>query len=203
MSWSISGRSATVQATGYRRVVFLTSGLYFAMRERTRTLWSSNPNVFSELIRNLIPGMYALVLVDGKGPFSFQEYGINYPIACPVDAQVSHSCPAESHDLHIYTTGFFLAHSTVWLMCVQSLAAFDISKHVENGVEVTPEFNQEGATIMLVFTCCLTWYSLSLTSVSHSSAIRRLSNVRSSPDRRRPNVSSGRNSRCRVAESTE
>ncbi|KAF8124373.1 cytochrome P450 [Boletus edulis] len=44
--------------------------------------------------------------------------------------------------------GFFLANSTVWLMCVQSLAVFDISKHVENGVEVTPEFNQVGGTII-------------------------------------------------------
>jgi len=44
--------------------------------------------------------------------------------------------------------GLYLAHSTVWLMCAQSLAAFDISKHVENGVEVTPEFNQVGAAIL-------------------------------------------------------
>ncbi|KAF8546595.1 cytochrome P450 [Imleria badia] len=44
--------------------------------------------------------------------------------------------------------GFYLVYSTVWLMCAQSLAAFDISKHVENGVEVTPEFNQVGATIV-------------------------------------------------------
>ncbi|KAF8132818.1 hypothetical protein EV363DRAFT_1163028, partial [Boletus edulis] len=29
-----------------------------------------------------------------------------------------------------------------------SLAVFDISKHVENGVKVTPEFNQVGGTIV-------------------------------------------------------
>ena len=40
-------------------------------------------------------------------------------------------------------------------MCAQSLAAFDISKHVENGVEITPEFNQVGATIVSVFARCL------------------------------------------------
>ncbi|KAF8132785.1 cytochrome P450 [Boletus edulis] len=44
--------------------------------------------------------------------------------------------------------GLFLANSTVWLLCAQSLAVFDISKHVENGVEVTPEFNQVGGTIV-------------------------------------------------------
>jgi len=44
--------------------------------------------------------------------------------------------------------GSYLAYSTVWLMCAQSLAVFDISKHVKNGVEVTPEFNQVGATII-------------------------------------------------------
>lgn len=44
----------------------------------------------------------------------------------------------------------FFAHSTIWLMCAQSLAAFDISKHVENGVEITPEFKQEGGTFLSV-----------------------------------------------------
>ncbi|KAG9308639.1 cytochrome P450 [Chiua virens] len=44
--------------------------------------------------------------------------------------------------------GYFLGHSTVWLMCAQTLAVFDISKRVENGVEITPEFNLEGETIV-------------------------------------------------------
>ena len=35
-------------------------------------------------------------------------------------------------------------------MCAQSLAVFDISKCVENGVEITPEFNLVGETIMFV-----------------------------------------------------
>ncbi|KAG9308646.1 cytochrome P450 [Chiua virens] len=42
--------------------------------------------------------------------------------------------------------GLYLTHSMVWLMCAQSLAVFDISKYVENGVEVTPELNQVGGT---------------------------------------------------------
>ncbi|KAF8128036.1 cytochrome P450, partial [Boletus edulis] len=51
----------------------------------------------------------------------------------------------------------FLVNSTVWLMCVQSLAVFDISKHVENGVEVTPEVNQVGGLIvhMAPFKCAI------------------------------------------------
>ncbi|KAN0088019.1 Cytochrome P450 [Tylopilus felleus] len=44
--------------------------------------------------------------------------------------------------------GYFLGHSSVWLMCAQSLAVFDISKGVENGVEITPEFNLVGETII-------------------------------------------------------
>ncbi|KAF8551039.1 cytochrome P450 [Imleria badia] len=44
--------------------------------------------------------------------------------------------------------GYFLGHSSVWLMCAQSLAVFDISKCVENGVEITPEFNLVGETIV-------------------------------------------------------
>ena len=35
-------------------------------------------------------------------------------------------------------------------MCAQALAVFDISKHVENGVEITPEYNLVGETIVFV-----------------------------------------------------
>ncbi|KAG8217948.1 cytochrome P450 [Butyriboletus roseoflavus] len=53
--------------------------------------------------------------------------------------------------------GFYFAQSTIWLLCAQSLAAFDISKRVENGVEVTPEFNYEGEALMYVapFKCLI------------------------------------------------
>ncbi|KAI9573403.1 cytochrome P450 [Boletus coccyginus] len=44
--------------------------------------------------------------------------------------------------------GYFLGHSSVWLMCAQALAVFDISKRVENGVEITPEFNIVGESIV-------------------------------------------------------
>ncbi|KAF9232093.1 cytochrome P450, partial [Melanogaster broomeanus] len=44
--------------------------------------------------------------------------------------------------------GYFLGHSSVWLMCAQILAVFDISKAVENGVEITPEHDLVGATIV-------------------------------------------------------
>lgn len=45
-------------------------------------------------------------------------------------------------------------------MCAQSLAVFDISKHTENGVEVTPEINQVGGTILSVFVHSFTWFSV-------------------------------------------
>ncbi|KAF8841329.1 cytochrome P450 [Paxillus ammoniavirescens] len=44
--------------------------------------------------------------------------------------------------------GYFLGHSAVWLMCAQALAVFDISKCVENGVEITPEFKLVGGIIV-------------------------------------------------------
>ncbi|KIJ61751.1 hypothetical protein HYDPIDRAFT_115569 [Hydnomerulius pinastri MD-312] len=44
--------------------------------------------------------------------------------------------------------GYFLGHSSVWLMCAQVLAAFDISKCIENGVEITPEHDLVGETIV-------------------------------------------------------
>lgn len=40
-------------------------------------------------------------------------------------------------------------------MCAQTLAAFDISKHIENGVEITPEVNLVGETIVCVLECPL------------------------------------------------
>lgn len=43
--------------------------------------------------------------------------------------------------------GYFLGSSSVWLMCAQALAVFDISKRFENGVEITPEVNLVGETI--------------------------------------------------------
>ncbi|KAL4081062.1 cytochrome P450 [Scleroderma citrinum] len=43
--------------------------------------------------------------------------------------------------------GYFLGYASVWLMCAQALAVFDISKCIENGVEITPKVELEGATI--------------------------------------------------------
>ncbi|KAI6099986.1 cytochrome P450 [Pisolithus croceorrhizus] len=43
--------------------------------------------------------------------------------------------------------GYFLGGSSVWLICVQALAVFDISKCIENGVEITPEVDLVGETI--------------------------------------------------------
>ncbi|KAG1733732.1 cytochrome P450 [Suillus lakei] len=43
--------------------------------------------------------------------------------------------------------GRFLAQSSVWLVCATSLAAFNISKCIEGGVEITPDKKLEGGTI--------------------------------------------------------
>ncbi|KAF9238241.1 cytochrome P450 [Melanogaster broomeanus] len=44
--------------------------------------------------------------------------------------------------------GYFLAHSALWLTCAQVLAAFDISKCVENGVEITPQYTPVGGVLI-------------------------------------------------------
>ncbi|KAH7916689.1 cytochrome P450 [Hygrophoropsis aurantiaca] len=43
--------------------------------------------------------------------------------------------------------GLHLADASVWISCAMSLAAFDISKVVENGVEITPEVDPTSGTI--------------------------------------------------------
>ncbi|KAI6156302.1 cytochrome P450 [Pisolithus thermaeus] len=43
--------------------------------------------------------------------------------------------------------GYFLGGSSVWLICVQALAVFDISKCIANGVEITPDVDLVGETI--------------------------------------------------------
>lgn len=43
--------------------------------------------------------------------------------------------------------GYFLGNSSIWLMCAQALAVFEISKCIKNGVEITPEVDMVGETI--------------------------------------------------------
>ena len=142
--------------TCQRYNVRLNSGPCSAMREHTQTLWSSNPNASWETIQSLIPPTYASVLDDGKEQFGCQDDGTDD--ATPAaDVQASHSRLAKLWDDMLAScpestrTGLFFAQSSLWLMCAQSLAAFDISKHVENGAEVTPEFKQVGGTFLSVF----------------------------------------------------
>ena len=44
-------------------------------------------------------------------------------------------------------SGLHIANETIWLSVVASLAVFDISKAVENGVEITPEVDPSSHTI--------------------------------------------------------
>ncbi|KAF9238243.1 cytochrome P450 [Melanogaster broomeanus] len=44
--------------------------------------------------------------------------------------------------------GYFLVHSALWLTCAQVLAAFDISKCVEYGVEITPKYTPVGEILI-------------------------------------------------------
>ena len=92
----------------------------------------------------------------------------------------------------IYHSGYFLGHSTVWLLCAQTLAVFDISKLVENGVEITPEFDLVGELIVLVtdiILCCI----MLADNTPDIPATKRRSNVRSSPDQQKLSISSAEN----------
>ncbi|KAG1874758.1 cytochrome P450 [Suillus subalutaceus] len=44
-------------------------------------------------------------------------------------------------------TGLLLAESSIWISAAMSLAVFDISKVVENGIEITPEVDPSSLTI--------------------------------------------------------
>jgi hypothetical protein len=47
-------------------------------------------------------------------------------------------------------TGLHLADASIWISTVMSLAVFDISKVVENGVEITPDVDPLPGTIRYV-----------------------------------------------------
>ncbi|KAG2362235.1 cytochrome P450 [Suillus spraguei] len=53
--------------------------------------------------------------------------------------------------------GLHLAEASIWISAAMSLAVFDISKVVENGAEITPEFEQLPGTIShpKPFKCCI------------------------------------------------
>ncbi|KAG1847833.1 cytochrome P450 [Suillus subalutaceus] len=55
-------------------------------------------------------------------------------------------CPGVSNS-HQLTNSLHLANAAIWISIAMSLAAFDISKVVENGVEITPEVEPLPGTI--------------------------------------------------------
>jgi len=77
-------------------------------------------------------------------------------------------------------------------MCAQALAVFDISKCIENGAEITPEFSLVGESIVFVTDVALHRGALADGSPDVV-VIKRLSNVRSGSDQGKLNVSSAKN----------
>jgi hypothetical protein len=49
-----------------------------------------------------------------------------------------------------YYKGLHLADASIWISAAMSLAVFDISKAVENGVEITPEYDVTSGLIWYV-----------------------------------------------------
>lgn len=58
--------------------------------------------------------------------------------------------PDENMSLILFLTGLHLADASVFISCAMSLAVFDISKCVENGVVVEPLHEQTSGTIRYV-----------------------------------------------------
>lgn len=56
-----------------------------------------------------------------------------------------HNVHFKAHE--IFKTGLHLADASVWISAAMSLAVFDVSKIIENGVEVTPEVDPSSGTI--------------------------------------------------------
>ena len=120
---------------------------------RTGIPWSSSPSDSWEITESLILGMCASALDGGKYQSSYHsrldgKLTLQFPRSkCP--GKLSRLIGQHKIGV-IHHSGYHFAHSTVWLMCAQTLAVFDISKHIENGVEITPELNPVGGTIMFV-----------------------------------------------------
>jgi hypothetical protein len=92
----------------------------------------------------------ASVLVDGKNlttpgfrkMLTFRSIG-SAQVRAPSTRQLSDvAC--------FHFTGLHLADASVWLSAVMALAVFNISKVVENGVEITPEVDPSSGTIRYV-----------------------------------------------------
>jgi hypothetical protein len=53
--------------------------------------------------------------------------------------------------------GLHLADASVWISAAMSLAVFEISKVVENGVDITPELDPMSSTIRYVAHLLYVW----------------------------------------------
>ena len=90
-----------------------------------------------------------------------------------------------------FRTGLYFADASVWITCAMTLAAFDISKAVENGKIIEPTVEYTSGVIRYAFSFpCMD--DSSFTHGCAMSAIQSLSNVSSSLVPRKPKRSSWR-----------
>ncbi len=95
---------------------------------------------------------YVLVSVDGSYPVSVLSSNIltlTRRSICP-GSFLSSIYPDENMSLILFLTGLHLADASVFISCAMSLAVFDISKCVENGVVVEPLHEQTSGTIRYI-----------------------------------------------------
>lgn len=116
------------------------------------TLWSSAPNaslLAGVKIRSPTLIRSPLDLGDGETSRSHVALGLtssfSYCVCYSICAGLS--IPFFEWACHQSFSGMYLADQSIWLMIVASLAVFDVSKAVENGVEVTPEIDPSSHTV--------------------------------------------------------
>ncbi|KAG0702323.1 hypothetical protein DFH29DRAFT_504672 [Suillus ampliporus] len=75
--------------------------------------------------------------------------------------------------------GLYLADASIWISTVMSLAVFDISKAVENGVEITPELEPSSGTIRYVASLIAFGAGLDRHTLGHPKPFKRSIKARS------------------------
>ena len=70
---------------------------------------------------------------------------------CPGQYFFLRMCKPHTYRTDAVVSGLHLADESLWLSAVASLTVFDITKMVENGIEITPEIDPSSHGIRYVF----------------------------------------------------
>ncbi|KAG6329311.1 hypothetical protein ID866_9777 [Astraeus odoratus] len=130
--------------------------------------WSSSQNVSLHARVNNLRTTLVLALASEDGQFvlpldiNFTNYGPRASISvCPgqrhIFCRIAINLTTCYDFLALLLPGVHLAEASLWMMAVTTLAVFNISKTVEDGVEITPQVDPSSQMIShpKPFKCCI------------------------------------------------